>query len=235
MTVQVANITKRFRELTLYSDFSLELPAGRITAILGPSGCGKTTLLNILAGLITVDAGTVTAETSVGYIFQEPRLLPWLSLRANLELVLADRMPVAETKAKVAQGLAATDLSDYADYYPNQVSGGMRQRAALARAFIHPSALLLMDEPFQSLDIKTHYQMVQLFLRLWRTAPRTVVTVTHSIQEALWLADQIVVLSAKPTQLLERFEIAEPQETRMTHYDRLQSLEERIMQVLLKS
>ncbi len=233
MTVQVANITKRFRELTLYANFSLEFPSGQITALLGPSGCGKTTLLNILAGLVAVDAGTVTTEAPVSYIFQEPRLLPWLSLHANLELVLADRMPAAETKEKVAMGLAATDLTDYADYYPNQVSGGMRQRAALARAFIHPSALLLMDEPFQSQDIKTHYQMVQLFLRLWRTAPRTVVTVTHSIQEALWLADQIVVLSAKPTQLLERFELTEPQETRMAHYDRLQSVEQRVMQALL--
>ncbi|HEY8464574.1 MAG TPA: ATP-binding cassette domain-containing protein [Bacillota bacterium] len=200
---RVEQISKNYGKLKVFDRFSLEFPEQRITVILGPSGCGKTTLLNVLAGLTKVTAGRVVTTTEVSYLFQEPRLLPWLTVRGNLSLVLQDKMAKALVTDRVEQYLATMGLEEYRDFYPAQLSGGLRQRVALARAFLYPARLLLMDEPFKSLDLKVRLGLLDDFLAIWRQEPRTVVAVTHDLKEAVRLGDQLVVLSEKPARVVK--------------------------------
>ncbi len=201
--VKMTAIGKSFDGLKVFDNFSIGFLEDKITVILGPSGCGKTTLLNILAGLVKPDRGTVGSLDTVSYLFQEPRLLPWLTVWDNVALVLRDKLPDAEIQSRVEYYLRATGVSDYARFYPAGLSGGLRQRAAIARAFVYEMPLLLMDEPFKSLDIKTRYQLIEVLLELWRQKPRTIITVTHDPQEAVMLGDQIVILSQKPVRILK--------------------------------
>lgn len=205
--IRVEQISKSYGGLNVFDQFTLAFPQQRITAILGPSGCGKTTLLNILAGLAKVDSGKVSTSPEVGYLFQEPRLLPWLTVRENLSLVLRDKLPLTEVNRQVAKYLAAMGLERYQQFYPAELSGGLRQRVALARAFSYPAQLLLMDEPFKSLDVKTRFGLMDDFLELWHNEPRTVVAVTHDVKEAVRLGDQIVILSDKPVRVLKEIEV----------------------------
>jgi NitT/TauT family transport system ATP-binding protein len=199
---KLEHVYKNYGDLPVLQDLTLEFSKRRITTILGPSGCGKTTLLNILAGLVPADAGRVITATPVSYLFQEPRLLPWLTVRDNLNLVLEDRLPAAAVTPRVNQYLDAVGVTAYQHFYPGQLSGGLRQRVALARAFSFPADLLLMDEPFKSLDLKTRYRLIADFLELWRREPRAAVLVTHDVREAVMLGDQIVILADKPTTVL---------------------------------
>ncbi len=230
---KVEGISKCFGELEVFQDITLEFPTGKITAILGPSGCGKTTILKIMAGLIKADQGVVVSTEQVGFLFQEPRLFQWLNVYQNLALVLEDKMPPKEVDTRIKHFLQAVGLGDYHDYYPRQLSGGMKQRVAMARAFSYPSELLLMDEPFKSLDLKNRHQLVSDFLKLWRKESNTVVVVTHDVKEAVWLGDQILVLSAKPARLVERFRNDIPLELRLNG-DESWSLEQEITKVVLE-
>ena len=229
---KVERITKKFGQLEVFHDLSLVFPTSKITAILGPSGCGKTTLLKILAGLIRPDQGGVMSTKRVSFLFQEPRLLPWLDIRQNLALVLQDKLPAAAVDPLIRRYLKAVGLAEYHRFYPGQLSGGMKQRAAMARALSYPAELLLMDEPFKSLDLKTRYQLVSDFLNIWRQSPSTVVVVTHDVKEAVWLGDQILVLSEKPTRLNARYENEIPSELRMGSKEAL-GLEQVITRELL--
>jgi NitT/TauT family transport system ATP-binding protein len=212
--ISVTEIDKSFGSLKVLNHLTLDFPEKQITTILGPSGCGKTTLLNIMAGLSPVNQGTIQTEAKIGYLFQEPRLLPWLTVRDNLTLVLEGCFNRAELAARADRFLTATGLEEYKEYYPNRLSGGQKQRVALARAFAFPSKLLLMDEPFKSLDLKTRHQLMQIFLQLWRAEPRTVIMVTHDPMEAVYLADRVVVFSDKPVRVIRKQEIAVAREER---------------------
>jgi NitT/TauT family transport system ATP-binding protein len=230
--IKLKHVSKSFGGLKVFDDLTLEFPEEKITAILGPSGCGKTTLLNILAGLVKVDQGKVLTTENVSYLFQEPRLLPWLTIRQNIRLVLQDKMSGLEIEKRVTENLKATALMEYADYYPGQLSGGMRQRAAMARAFSYDAPLLLMDEPFKSLDIKGRYLLAADFLRLWRQEPRSVIIVTHDVKEAVLFGGRIVVFLNKPVHVLQYFESGSGQ-AEWTD-DHALNLEQRILQLLLK-
>jgi NitT/TauT family transport system ATP-binding protein len=212
---KVSALSKSFNDLKIFTDLTLEFPAGKITAILGPSGCGKTTLLNIIAGLTTPDIGKIELDGTVSYVFQEPRLLPWLTVWQNVALVLEEKLPAAELKGVVEQHLTAAGVKEYARFYPAQLSGGLKQRVALARAFAFPAGILLMDEPFKSLDLKARLQISRDFLALWRAAPRTVILVTHDVREAVLLGDKVVLLTEKPAQVLREMMISIPQEKRI--------------------
>lgn len=211
---RVKGISKNYGDLKVLDQLDLEFPENRITMILGPSGCGKTTLLNMMAGLIKPDAGSLEVPEEVSYLFQEPRLLPWLTVAENLRLVLEGRGTFQEIEERITRFLTAAQVSQYAGYYPAQLSGGLRQRAALARAFAFPAFFLLMDEPFKSLDIKIRYKLLTDFIRMWRQEPRTVVAVTHDVREAVELGDKVILLSDKPTGIRKQFEIELPQEKR---------------------
>ncbi|MGW4111260.1 ABC transporter ATP-binding protein [Actinosynnema sp. NPDC004786] len=194
----------------------LEVAPGEFVVLLGPSGCGKTTLLRMLAGLITPTEGVIEiggkplfsgrstepsrdALGSLGFVFQAPNLMPWRKVWRNIALPLEGKgVSKAERRARVEELAASVGLSDFLDHYPKALSGGMQQRVAIARALIHHPSILLMDEPFGALDAMTRDSMNLLLQKVWMDMGKTVVLVTHSISEAVFLADRVVLLSQRP-------------------------------------
>ncbi|MBU0654090.1 MAG: ABC transporter ATP-binding protein [Gammaproteobacteria bacterium] len=187
-------------------DLRFEVAEGEFVAIVAPSGAGKSTLLNLLAGLDKGFHGSLSYphDASLSFMFQEPRLLPWLTLEANIRLVLdaPHRHTDLSRFARMDLLLQQLGLQDFRHAYPNQLSGGMKRRAALVRAFVTQPSLLLMDEPFQSLDEPTAQGLRQLLLQLWAESRPTVLFVTHSLNEALLLADRILFLSPRPAHVI---------------------------------
>jgi len=198
---------KRFRavgrapEVTALKDLHLSVAAGEFVCVLGPSGCGKTTLLNIVAGLECDYEGQVSFPDSdkrgphIGYVFQQPRLLPWRTVEQNLRLVLRPTQAAATIMHEL---LTATGLWDFRHAYPERLSLGMSRRVALARAFAVEPTLLLLDEPFVSLDEATADRLRQLLLNIWQQRPATVLFVTHDSREAAMLADRVILMTPSP-------------------------------------
>ncbi len=220
--------------LTVFSDFSLTLEERQIVALIGPSGCGKTTLLHMLAGMEKVDSGCIegvpisstTNVASLSYLFQEPRLLPWKTLHENIELVLENHIEKKrEREVLVKEFIDIVGLGGFEHMYPRELSGGMRQRVAIARAFAYPSQLILMDEPFQSLDADLKFNLIEAYQNLWAHTPRTTLLVTHDIQEALLLADKVVVLSPRPAQIRGIIDVDVRPEDRVAGNRRIWELE----------
>ncbi len=193
-------VSKAYGPKLVLKELSLSIGPGEILCLLGPSGCGKTTLLNLLAGLLEPDAGRVLRPVGrPGCVFQEPRLLPWRTAEQNLALgLLAQRIPAAERRAIAGAYLDRLGLREAAHLYPHQLSGGMRQRVALGRAFAVDPAYLLLDEPFRSLDVALRLQLVRLLLDEWLRRPRPVVFVTHDTAEAALAGQRILVLGSHP-------------------------------------
>lgn len=185
--MEIKNFTKSYGSVSVYENFNLSLEEGKITCILGESGSGKTTLLNCVAGLCDY-AGEIPAARC-SYIFQSPRLLPHLTVYDNLKLVCKDG-------DKIFAMLERVRLSDKALAYPKTLSGGQAQRVAIARAFLYGGDVLLMDEPFSSLDLRLKNRMIALFTEVWRSDRRTVLAVTHDPDEAIAIAHRILVLRA---------------------------------------
>jgi NitT/TauT family transport system ATP-binding protein len=207
MDLVIENLNKSYDKLVIFKDFSLIIPEGKFTCILGPSGCGKTTLLNILGGLVKADSGKFLGleNKTLSYIFQEPRLLRWKNVRENIEFVLKDLYP-RETRQKIVdQYIDKVKLTPFKDYYPDNLSGGMKHRTAIARAFVFPSNILIMDEPFKGQDLKLKLSLINLLMELWKNDKRTVIYVTHDIEEAVLLGDEIIVLGSTPTKILKKF------------------------------
>ncbi len=183
--IKISNLTKRYGEQTVYENFNLSLEEGKITCILGESGCGKTTILNCIANLTKYE-GEIT-PLKCTYVFQSPRLVPCLTVKQNLALVCKD-------SEKIDNMLEKVGLSDKADKFPSTLSGGEAQRVSLARAFVFGGDILLMDEPFSSLDLRLKFAVCDLFLSLQREKNSTALFVTHDIDEALRVADRIIIL-----------------------------------------
>ena len=234
MSLAIKGLYKRYGEVEIFRDFSISFTEGMITCILGPSGCGKTTLLNILGKIIPPDGGTLAGFDGkiVSYIFQEPRLLPWKSVRGNIEFVL-DRNLLPEERKKITDRfISLVELEDFADYYPAKLSGGMRQRVSIARAFAYPSDIILMDEPLKGLDIKLKLNLIQTFSRIWQEDRRTVIFVTHDVDEALLLGNEIVVFSRAPVEIVTQKQIGVPIEERSLNSDYLKNLEKELLRAL---
>lgn len=202
--MKLIDINKSYGSLAVLKNFSLEFEENKICCLLGPSGCGKTTILNIISSLVEYEGIVKRERGNISYIFQDQRLLPNLTVEKNLEYVLLSTgMNKSERMEKIDKVLALIELKDKKKSYPYQLSGGMLQRTAMARAFIYPSNLLLMDEPFKGLDISLKKRLIDEFLKLWSRDKRTVVFVTHDIDEALLIADRIVLLSDKAEIILD--------------------------------
>lgn len=218
------------QRIEVLKDFSLTVEVDSIVALVGPSGCGKTTLLRLISGLEQKESGTITyqgeeQEGSVSYLFQEPRLLPWFTLVENISIPLKRHFQLQQERLDTAlEFLSLVDLYEFRNAYPHQLSGGMRQRAAIARSFAYPSHTMLLDEPFQSLDADLRWSLVKEFSRLYEHHRRTTLFVTHDIQEALLLADTVVQLSKRPMDIIGSTEITIPREQRSLRDPSLLSL-----------
>lgn len=204
MGLKLININKSYDGLSIFEDFNIEFQEGKISCILGPSGCGKTTLLNIIGGLIKVDSGIMEGfdGKSFSYIFQEPRLLPWKTVEDNIDFVLSRELSYSERKEKIEYLLKLVELEDYANYYPSQLSGGMSQRVSIARAFAVSSQIILMDEPLSGLDQSLKQNILKHFKEIWAKDRRTVLYVTHDIDEATLLGNEMFVFSKAPVKIL---------------------------------
>ncbi|TLX57252.1 ABC transporter ATP-binding protein [Stutzerimonas nosocomialis] len=217
MQLSFENVDKRFGELEVIKGFSRQIARGELVALVGPSGCGKSTLLHLVAGLEQPTAGRVLADGKAitgpsprrTLVFQEHALYPWLSLQANVAMAL-ELQGVARKQAfeQAKSWLARVNLTGFEKYYPHQVSGGMRQRTALARAFIAKPEVLLLDEPFGALDALTRMALQDVLGELIDEHRPTVLLVTHDVDEALYLADHILVFSNRPAQVLKAFDFA---------------------------
>jgi NitT/TauT family transport system ATP-binding protein len=189
----------------VFDAFNLDVPTGEFLAILGPSGCGKSTLLRIIAGLDQPQAGKIdeAARDHIAYVFQDAHLLPWRSVLANVALPLEfTGVSKSERRDRAQEALGMVGLSDAFRQYPNQLSGGMRMRVSLARAMVTRPRLLLLDEPFAALDEITRQHLDEQLYALWQQTKLTVLFVTHSTSEAVFLANRAVVLSKRPAQIV---------------------------------
>jgi NitT/TauT family transport system ATP-binding protein len=203
--IRIRDLHKRFGELSAIDGVSLDIAHGEFFMIVGPSGCGKTTLLRILAGLDSVTSGTIEIETPNSQrpvnsmIFQGDSIFPWMTVWDNAAYGLKmRRAPASTIKEVVGHYLARTGLTRFAKYYPHQLSGGMRQRVSIARAFANDPEILLMDEPFSALDAQNKLLLQEELLRIWEEHKKTVVFITHSVDEAVFLGDRIMVMTAQP-------------------------------------
>ncbi|MDR1624900.1 MAG: ATP-binding cassette domain-containing protein [Spirochaetia bacterium] len=236
--ILVQNLRKGFGDFTLFDDFSFSCGGGRTSVLLGPSGCGKTTLLNLLAGLAAADSGRLllhglpAGAGRVSYLFQQPRLLPWLTVEKNLDFVLPPRIPRRERQALIQGQLARVSLEDAAGKYPRELSGGMAQRAAMARAFLFESETLLMDEAFQGLDLPLKFSLIAAFQKLAGALPKTTLFVTHDIREALLVGDDIFVLSRPPARVVLSMANPVPREGRSPGCAEFPRLEKELLAAL---
>lgn len=228
MGIEISRLEKAYGNLKVLDNLSMTLPRRGISVILGPSGCGKTTLLHILSGTAESDGGSLRGleGMKISYIFQEPRLIPWMTVWDNCAFILPTEMGKGERKERISHVLEVVGLGDFTNYYPRQLSGGMRQRTAMARAFVYPSDILLMDEPFQALDIRLKLKLLESFNHIWKEMRRTTIFVTHNIQEALLLGDDLFLLTPLPAKVRDHFTNDLPLEERKLGDERLFPLEQ---------
>src|SRR5215470_15203513 len=226
LAIQVRNVSHQFGEegsaqfVRAMLETSLEIQRGELMCLIGPSGCGKSTLLNVIGGLLTPTSGQVlVGDTEVrgplpheiAYVFQENALFPWSTVIENVNLgMMFQGVPRAEREPRARKSLAAVGLSEFANHYPGQLSGGMRQRAALARALSLETGILLMDEPFGALDEQTRMILGEDLSVLLARTEKTIMFVTHSLGEAVFLADRVAVFSARPGTIKEIISVDEP-------------------------
>ena len=201
------------------SALDLDIRRGEFVSLLGPSGCGKSTALRLIAGLSRPSGGIVqvarranTGSHAIGFVFQEPTLMPWASVADNVRLPLRlARLPRTDTEARAREALARVGLADFADVYPRELSGGMKMRVSLARALVTDPDILLMDEPFAALDEITRFRLNNDLMALWRSLRKTVVFVTHSVFESVYLSQRVVVMTSRPGRISAEFRVVAPE------------------------
>jgi len=203
MNISIRNLNKSYENEEIFKNFKLDLYDERVNCIIGNSGCGKSTLLNIIAGLTEIQNGEISGVSlrDISYVFQEDRLIEWLTVKENLELALKKYVDNSILDGKVDEVLKLVGIYDIKNKYPSALSGGMKQRVNIARAFGKPSKLILMDEPFKSLDYKLKYTIIDEFKNLLNKEKRMVILVTHDLDEAIYFRGNIIVFGNKPVQI----------------------------------
>lgn len=214
--ISISNIKKTFTNvqnetITALLNINLKIPTGSLTSLIGPSGCGKSTVLRLIAGLNHPDSGTLTLDgkqiekpgSDRGFMFQQHTLFPWLTIRNNIAFSLKAQNIYKENASRVDEFIDLVGLKGFENYYPHQLSGGMCQRASLARAIVSHPKVLLLDEPFGALDAFTRMNMQDELLRIWKERNMTMIMVTHDVDEAIYVSDQIVVMSPRPGRIIK--------------------------------
>jgi NitT/TauT family transport system ATP-binding protein len=249
--IQINGVGQVFRtsgaEVVALSDVSMDIKPGRFVVLVGPSGCGKSTLLMMLAGLRPPTSGSILINGApiadpdpnrVGVVFQEASLFPWLTAEENVEFPLALRgVARGERRGKAEEMLKLVGLEGFGKRHPHELSGGMKQRVSIARGLVQDPPVLLMDEPFAALDEQTRMTMGDELLRIWAATGKTVVFVTHSLTEAVYLADEVAVMSARPGRIVDHLQVqlARPRTYEMLSGDAFGTLRERIWRHIRKS
>ncbi|MCA3564785.1 MAG: ABC transporter ATP-binding protein [Methylocystis sp.] len=216
--ISLVHIRKEFANGTVaLDDFSMDVREGEFLSLLGPSGCGKSTALRLIAGLADVSAGAITwpsggsARSGIGFVFQEPTLMPWASVIDNVYLPLKLKgLSRTEAMPRIMDTLALVGLADFAKVYPRELSGGMKMRVSIARALVTEPKLLLMDEPFAALDEITRFKLNDDILRLKEARNVTVIFVTHSVYESVYLSSRIIVMAARPGRVVAEIAVDAP-------------------------
>jgi NitT/TauT family transport system ATP-binding protein len=211
VAVELRDVTKAYHGVMALGPLNLRIAQGEFVSLLGPSGCGKSTALRLIAGLAPPSSGHVAlaprtnaarSDHRIGFVFQEPTLMPWTSVRDNVGLPLQlAGVAAAEARPRIEAALAQVGLADFAGHYPRELSGGMKMRASLARALVTRPDILLMDEPFAALDEITRFRLNDDLLALWRSLRMTVIFVTHSVFESVYLSQRVLVMTARPGRL----------------------------------
>jgi NitT/TauT family transport system ATP-binding protein len=203
MNISIRNLNKSYENEEIFKNFNLDFYDEKVNCIIGNSGCGKSTLLNIIAGLTEIQNGEVSGVSlsDISYVFQEDRLIEWLTVKENLKLALKKYFDNSILDGKVDEILKLVGIYDIKNKYPSALSGGMKQRVNIARAFGKPSKLILMDEPFKSLDYKLKYTIIDEFKNLLNEEKRMVILVTHDLDEAIYFQGNIIVFGNKPVQI----------------------------------
>ena len=203
MNISIRDLNKSYENDQIFKDFNLDLCDEKVNCIIGKSGCGKSTLLNIIAGLIEIQSGEINGISlnDISYIFQEDRLIDWLTVKENLEITLKKYFEMSILSNKIDEVLKLVGIYDIRNKYPTSLSGGMKQRVNIARAFGKPSKVILMDEPFKSLDYKLKYTIIDEFKNLLNKENRMVILVTHDLDEAIYFQGNIIVFNNKPVQV----------------------------------
>ena len=215
--LRIEEASVSFGSIEVFRHLSLEISRGEFVAVVGPSGCGKTTLLNLFSDFLKPSSGSVICSGRVRMVYQHDSLFPWQTAAQNIAMGLRDLSSGAERDRQLKEMLRLINLEEFAGHYPHQLSGGMRQRVELARALAGDTDILLLDEPFSSLDYLTRLRMRRELARMLEELPRTVVLVTHDIEEAAQLADRILVLSDRPARVCRELQVAIPRPRELTH------------------
>lgn len=227
--LKVEHVTKGFHDLLVLNDINFHISDDEIVAMIGPSGCGKSTLLHIIAELLPPEKGCVTySGRTKSFVFQDDRLLPFKSVWQNISIVHD-----SEDRETIQKLIEDVGLAGFETYKPHQLSGGMKKRCGIARAFYYQSKLLLMDEPFQGLDYCLRHEMLNMLLTLWNKHKQSILFITHEIDEALTVANRILVLSNRPSTIIKEF-LLPPYENRTQETKQLNQIRQEIISLITK-
>jgi ABC-type nitrate/sulfonate/bicarbonate transport system ATPase subunit len=225
------NVSHQYGAIAVLHNLSLEVHPGEVVVLVGPSGCGKTTILNLLSGFVKPVSGLVAREGIIRTVYQQDGLFPWLTVSENISLGLRSIEDQAQRKKEMLELIGLIHLEGFEHHYPHQLSGGMRQRVELARVLAGDSDILLMDEPFSSLDYQTRLRLRRELVRLLDNRPRTVVFVTHDIEEAAQLADRVLVLSNRPATVSRELRIEAARPRNLTDTSVIKVMKEILMEL----
>ncbi len=237
MPFVLSHIDVKLGDLQVLQDLNMVVDEHRLICILGPSGAGKTTVLNLLSGTLRPDRGSIQGleGKTISYLFQDTRLLRWKTAEQNIDFVLKDHLSKERRVETINRYIEMVGLKEFRHYYPDQLSGGMKQRVAIARAFAYPSDILLMDEPFKGLDLQLKTALMHAFINVWLTDKRSVFFITHDLDEALLLGEDIFVFTPSPGRIKGHIDNPVPHLDRQLNFALLRSIKDNLYQLITEA